>query len=110
MADSYKILAQASAQDVVIYTVPVGFSASISSILINNYSGSSASYQLGVVLAADTATTGLSGAQYLVPTRAIADGVSDEIVGGVVLSAGDELRASSTSADVNIHVYGVEIV
>ena len=51
----------------------------------------------------------LSSSQTIVPTRSIAPNAVDEIVGGITLSAGDQVRVFSESSDLVVQVYGVEI-
>lgn len=45
----------------------------------------------------------------IIPNRTIEPKAVDEIVGGIVLSEGDQIRVYSDSEDVLIHVYGVEL-
>jgi hypothetical protein len=45
----------------------------------------------------------------MIPTKTLATGASDELVGGITLSAGDQIRIFSTSPDIYAHIYGVEI-
>ena len=45
----------------------------------------------------------------IVPTRSIQPNQVDEIVGGITLSAGDQVRVYSESEDLIVQVYGVEI-
>jgi hypothetical protein len=52
----------------------------------------------------------ISNGQTIIPNRSIAPNVVDEIVGGITLSAGDQVRVLSESPDVIVQVYGVEIV
>jgi hypothetical protein len=52
---------------------------------------------------------GLSSTQTIIPTRSIEPNVVDEIVGGITLSAGDQIRIYSESPDLIAQVYGVEI-
>jgi hypothetical protein len=52
----------------------------------------------------------LSSSQTIIPTRSIEPNVVDEIVGGITLSAGDQIRVYSESPDLIAQVYGVEIV
>jgi hypothetical protein len=47
--------------------------------------------------------------QTLIPTKTLESGSTDEIVGGITLSAGDQIRTNSQSSDLTIHVYGVEL-
>ena len=47
--------------------------------------------------------------QTIIPTRSIEPNVVDEIVGGITLSAGDQVRIYSESPDLIVQVYGVEI-
>jgi hypothetical protein len=51
----------------------------------------------------------LSSTQTIIPTRSIEPNVVDEIVGGITLSAGDQIRIYSESPDLIAQVYGVEI-
>jgi hypothetical protein len=47
--------------------------------------------------------------QIIIPNRSIEPNVVDEIVGGITLSAGDQIRIYSESPDLIAQVYGVEI-
>ena len=109
MAENYKILGQGVAQDATQYTTPASTQTSISSISVMNNDSVSHTYSVGVVKAADAATDGISAIQTLIPTRTIEPGVVDEIVGGITLSAGDQIRTNSDSTDLIVHVYGVEL-
>ena len=51
----------------------------------------------------------LSDKQIIIPTRSIEPSAVDEIVGGITLSAGDQVRIYSESPDLIAQVYGVEI-
>jgi hypothetical protein len=51
----------------------------------------------------------LSNAQTIIPTRSIEPNVVDEIIGGITLSEGDQIRIYSESPDLIAQVYGVEI-
>jgi hypothetical protein len=51
----------------------------------------------------------LSDAQTIIPNRSIEPNQVDEIVGGITLSAGDQIRVYSESDDLVVQVYGVEI-
>jgi hypothetical protein len=59
----------------------------------------------------DTRSTvlSLSAAQTIIPTRSIEPNVVDEVVGGITLSEGDQIRIYSESPDLIAQVYGVEI-
>jgi|TARA_B110000977_G_scaffold84097_1_gene112361 hypothetical protein len=113
MAETYKILAQefsvTGGSAKTLYTVPASTEASISSISIINHALYSRDYYLGVIKSADSATAGISNTQQIIPTKTLAVGASDEIVGGITLSAGDEIRIYSESTDVAAHIYGVEL-
>jgi hypothetical protein len=109
MAENYKILGQSVAQSSTVYAAPALTQTSISSISVINNDTVSHTYSLGVVKAADTGTAGISATQTLIPTRTIEAGVVDEIVGGITLSAGDQIRTNSDSTDLIVHVYGVEL-
>lgn len=113
MADNYKILGQSVtdgiATDYTVYTVPSATSSALSSMIIANNSGSSATYKTGIVKSADSGTAGISNTQTIIPTKTIAAGEIDEIVGGITLSAGDQIRIYSESPDLTVHIYGTEI-
>ena len=47
--------------------------------------------------------------QTIIPTRTIEANTADEIVGGITLSEGDQIRVYSESDSLTIHIYGVEI-
>jgi hypothetical protein len=51
----------------------------------------------------------LSNTQTIIPTRSIEPNAVDEIVGGITLSEGDQIRIHSESPDLIAQVYGVEI-
>lgn len=51
----------------------------------------------------------ISNAQTIIPTRSIQARQVDEIVGGITLSPGDQIRVYSESEDLIVQVYGVEI-
>jgi hypothetical protein len=51
----------------------------------------------------------ISQSQTIIPTRFIEPNVVDEIVGGITLSEGDQIRIYSESPDLIAQVYGVEI-
>jgi hypothetical protein len=54
-------------------------------------------------------TESISQTQTIIPTRIIEPNVTDEISGGITLSAGDQIRVYSESEDLVVQVYGVEI-
>jgi hypothetical protein len=126
MADNYKILAQDTAESIeensgenqanTLYAVPSNTQASISSVSLINAAETNVEYSLGVVKAEDVSSSVsennvllLSVAQTIVPTRSIEPNVVDEIVGGITLSEGDQIRIYSESPDLIAQVYGVEI-
>jgi hypothetical protein len=92
-----------------LYTTPASNEASISSISIINNGGNSGEYYLGIVKSSDSSTPGISTTQQIIPTKTLAAGETDEIVGGITLSAGDEIRIYSESPDITAHIYGVEL-
>ena len=113
MADNYKILskeyAENSSSAKTLYTTPASKEASISSISIINNGENSGEYYLGVVKSSDSATPGISTTQQIIPTRTLAAGETDEIVGGITLSSGDQIRIYSESPNIYAHIYGVEL-
>jgi hypothetical protein len=92
-----------------LYTAPTSKQASISSISIINNGENSGEYYLGIVKSSDSSTPGISTTQQIIPTKTLAAGEIDEIVGGITLSAGDEIRIYSESPDITAHIYGVEL-
>jgi len=91
------------------YTVPSSNQAAISAISVINNDTTSHTYSVGIVKASDTGTLGISNTQTIIPTKTIAAGEIDEIVGGITLSAGDQIRTNSDSTDLTVHIYGTEI-
>lgn len=113
MAETYKVLAQhqITVADTfqTIYTVPTGASVAISSVhFLNTLAAGVLTYRLAVVKAADTGTAGASVPQFLIPLASLIAQDASEIVGGITLSAGDQLRVMSNSTGLTVHVYGVE--
>lgn len=117
MAENYKILAQSDLSGanagnnyvITLYTVPALKQASISSLTIGNLiAGTSATYKVGVIKAVNSGTSGISNSQTIIPSRTISAGETDEIVGGITLAAGDQLRLYSQT-NLAVHLYGVEI-
>jgi hypothetical protein len=113
MAESYKVLAQHlistanTFQNV--YTVSNNTSVALSSIhFLNTSSANNISYKLGVVKAEDAATSGVDVPQYLIGLSSLNPLEASEIVGGITLSAGDQLRVLSNETSLAVHVYGVE--
>lgn len=51
----------------------------------------------------------ISDYQTIIPEKTINTGDVEEIVGGITLSAGDEIRIYSESPDITAHIYGVEL-
>jgi len=92
-----------------LYTTPASNEASISSISIINNGESSGEYYLGIVKASDSATPGISTTQQIIPTKTLAAGETDEIIGGITLSSGDQIRIYSESPNIYAHIYGVEL-
>lgn len=113
MAESYKVLAQSQIAVAntfeTVYTVPAGTSVALSSIhFLNTSPAGPCLYKLGVVKAANTGTAGISVPQFLIPLSFIDPLDAAEVVGGISLSAGDQLRVLSNSTALVVHVYGVE--
>jgi hypothetical protein len=92
-----------------VYTAPSSTQTLVSSISIINNDTVPHTYSLGVIKAVDAGTAGISATQTLIPTRTVEPGVVEEIVGGIALSAGDQVRTSSDSTDLIVHIYGVEL-
>jgi hypothetical protein len=100
----------------IVYTVPANNNTAISSISFTNSADEDAEYKVAAVMAADVEASvdadglyTISDAQTIIPTRTIEPNVVDEIVGGITLSAGDQIRVYSESEDLIVQVYGVEI-
>jgi len=113
MTSNYKVLSQEFAENSssakTLYTTPSSTEASISSISVINNGTVSGDYYLGVVKSADSSTPGISNTQTIIPNKTLAAGAIDEIVGGITLSAGDQIRIYSESPDITAHIYGVEL-
>jgi len=110
-------------QDKVVYAVPSGANASLSTIAIINTGTEPATYKLATIPADNvssqtaTVTTPIvyeklqfNDAKAIIPTKTIEPNTTHEILGGITLSAGDQVRVFSESEDLIVQVYGVEIV
>jgi hypothetical protein len=119
MANTYKILGQGVSQavannsttsEVTVYQVPANTQAAISRINIANTTSSSQTYRLSFVPSSETTGTSYYR-HYSIYDATIAPKSTYEIKGGITLGAGDQIRAySSTSNQLSINVYGVEIL
>jgi len=87
-----------------------GISWSEESLLTQGAIPRSIAYGMGFVgNGALTVLPSILASQTIIPTRSIEPNVVDEIVGGITLSAGDQIRVYSESEDLIVQVYGVEI-
>jgi hypothetical protein len=108
MAEVLKVLGQSAPAVTTLtdlYTVPTGFSATISSITVCNRSATATTFRLSVApLGAADATT-----QYLYFDQAI-DGNSTYIATiGITLAVTDKIRVYAGTANLTFNAFGVEV-
>lgn len=111
MTTTYKILGQVNSTanaEVNVYTVPLATQASISSIVITNIDSVGASFSLSFVPSADAGHASQSK-HFAIYNKSIQAGETQEITGGITLSAGDVIRITSSTANLIANVYGGEI-
>ena len=130
MADSFKFLATkelpvvgtpyANTSDSFVYRVPKpsverfgvrrDAQAVISSILICNHGSGSASYTIRIIEDGFASPVVFSVDQYVIFHKAIGTNETDVLSLGIGLTTGNALYASTSGSDVNIHVFGTEIL
>lgn len=108
MAETIKVLGQAAPSATTntdVYTVPSATTAVVSSIVICNRAGTSATYRLAVRPAGAT----LANQHYVAYDITVGAGDSTGLTLGITLGAADVLTAYASSADLSISVFGTEI-
>ena len=108
MATAYKVLGQvapAATTATAVYTVPSATEAVVSSIVVCNRAGTSATFRLSV--RPDGAT--LANQHYLAYDAGIAASDTMILTIGVTMDATDVLEAYASSGDLTFHAYGSEI-
>lgn len=112
MAITYKILAQSmtdnSNASVTLYTVPSGKNVTVSAIMITNTSGSSKTYRIAVVPSAESSGS-VSSKHYIAYDTTLNANSTNQIRGGITLSAGDQIRIFGSTNEISINAYGAEI-
>jgi len=108
MTDALKILGQVNPSGSTLtdaYTVPAQKSATVSSVVVCNQSGSDVKFRISVAIAG----AGDSPAQYLYYDVTVAPKDTFVAVIGVTLAATDVLRVYVNSGSVSVNVFGVEV-
>lgn len=108
MAQNYKVLGQiapSATTATAIYTVPSATEAVVSSIVVCNRAGTSATFRLSV--RPDGAT--LANQHYLVYDASLDANDTLIFTVGLTLDATDVLEAYASSGDVTFQAYGSEI-
>lgn len=108
MTDYLKILGQAAPSGSVltdIYTVPIGVSATVSTITVSNRAANQPLFRISV------AVTGSidDPKQYLYYDIPIDPNETFATTIGITMSAGDVLRGYSSTSDLSFNVFGVEV-
>lgn len=111
MAATYKVLGQSNPSattNTLLYTVPSGKAAIISSISVANLYGADATFRLIIQPSADVSSTILDK-QYL--GKDITVGASDTtvITVGLTLAAGDVIKVYASTATVAFQAFGSEV-
>lgn len=115
MATTYKILGQvtpAATTETRAYYVPSATSTIVSSIVITNTAGTSATYRIAVKSsggAANTAATAAPSADWFVYGATVAASDTTILTVGLTLQADAQIRVYASSANVNFGIYGSEI-
>lgn len=108
MATTYKVLGQKALTEVttdILYTVPVGKYAIISSLVIANRSSSNATYSIIVRPAADLVT---QDKHYIIRGVTVAANDSSPVLIGITLSQSDTIIVETTSASLTFSAFGSE--
>lgn len=109
MATTYKVLGQsnpAATTATTLYTVPSATSAVISSIVIANLGGASATFRIAVRPAGAT----LANQHYLVYDATISATDTITVTAGFTLATTDVITVYASTATMSFSVFGSEIV
>tara|TARA_R100000329_G_scaffold142633_1_gene126160 strand:+ start:739 stop:1068 length:330 start_codon:yes stop_codon:yes gene_type:complete len=108
MANAYKILGQladASANDVTLYTVPSGTETVVSTITVCNRESAGNTFRLAIKANGGS----VANEDYLVYDANIAANDTISLTLGITLDASDIISAGASDANVTFQVFGTEI-
>lgn len=108
MALAYKVLAQSAPSattNTTLYTAGSGVQTVVSSIVVCNRSGSSASYRIAIRPNGEAIAT----KHYIAYDRAIGANATETHVIGITVDASDVITIYASVADLSFNAYGVEI-
>jgi len=108
MANAYKILGQladASANDVTLYTVPSSTETIVSSIIVCNRESSANTFRLAIK--ADGGS--VANEDYIAFDTSIAANDTVTLTLGITLDASDVVCAGASDANVTFSIFGTEI-
>lgn len=111
MAATYKVLGQANPSattNTLVYTVPSGKSAVVSTIAVCNQDSSSATFRVIIQPSADVSGTILAK-QYVAYGSTVAANDTTFLTVGVTLATGDVIKVYTSTATVSVNVFGSEI-
>lgn len=112
MATTYKVLGQVATATLgattegTLYTVPSATQAVVSTIVIANQAGSSATYRIAVRPSADSST---AAKHYVVYGATVAASDSIMLTLGITLAASDKIQVYASTATMSFSVFGSEI-
>lgn len=108
---TYKILGQSAPgadSDTILYTVPTGYGAVSSSLMICNRSATNSTFRLAIIPSTDS-VGGISNEHYIA-YDAVA--TANDFIGltvGLTMGAGDIVVVRSGSTDLSFNLFGTEI-
>jgi len=108
MAETMKVLGQvapSATTDTDVYTVPSATQAVVSTVVIANRAGTSATYRIAV--RPDGAT--LANQHYVAYDITVGAGDSTALTLGITMDAADVLTVYASTADLSFNVFGTEI-
>lgn len=108
MANTLKVLGQSNPVATTLtdaYTVPGGASATASSILVCNRSGTATTFRIGIAVAGAADTN----EQYIAYDTPISGNDTIAFTVGVTLAATDVVRVYATLATLSFNIFGVEV-
>lgn len=109
MADTLKVLAQSNPSVATLtaaYTVAASTSATISSVVIANRSGTATTFRIAV----SPAGAAIANEHYLYYDQAIDGNTTFVSTIGITMAATDVLRVYATLATLSFNVFGVEVI
>jgi glucose-6-phosphate dehydrogenase assembly protein OpcA len=108
MPTTYKVLGQsapAATTNTTLYTVPALTSAVISTIVVANRVGTSATYRIAIRPAGET----IANQHYIAFDVAVGGGDSTTLTLGITLAATDVITVYASTANLSFSVFGSEI-